>query len=97
MSTYEFQISVNNEPYQNHPSVADHHARHAMNLSASSSTGTPMLTPESTNTPQPIIIQYDASQSKQPYGSGDHGEGFTLEFPDFEAFLAWRTAEEDTK
>ncbi|PVG01996.1 hypothetical protein CPB86DRAFT_870688 [Serendipita vermifera] len=95
MSTYEFQINVNPEQYQNHSAVADHHARHAMNLSASSSNGTPMLTPESTNTPQPIIIQYDAGHSKQPYGSGDHGEGFTLEFPTFEAFQTWKTAEEE--
>lgn len=36
-----------------------------------------------------------SKQSKQPYGSGDSDDGYTLIFPNIEAFQAWRAAEEE--
>jgi hypothetical protein len=38
-----------------------------------------------------------ASASKQPYGSGDHDDGYTLVFPNLDAFHAWRAVEEETQ
>ncbi|KAF8203005.1 hypothetical protein BJ912DRAFT_1018830 [Pholiota molesta] len=35
------------------------------------------------------------STTKQPYGSGDTDDGYTLIFPNVEAFQAWRHAEEE--
>jgi len=32
---------------------------------------------------------------KQPYGSGDSDDGYTLIFPNIDAFQAWRAAEEE--
>ncbi|KAF9460131.1 hypothetical protein BDZ94DRAFT_1266733 [Collybia nuda] len=36
-----------------------------------------------------------SSTSKQPYGSGDTDDGYTLVFSNLEAFHAWRAAEEE--
>ncbi|RXW22580.1 hypothetical protein EST38_g3296 [Candolleomyces aberdarensis] len=36
-----------------------------------------------------------ASSSKQPYGSGDSDDGYTLSFPDLDAFQQWRQDEEE--
>lgn len=36
-----------------------------------------------------------ASSSKQPYGSGDQDDGYTLSFPNLDAFMAWREQEEN--
>ncbi|KAJ3524240.1 hypothetical protein NMY22_g11087 [Coprinellus aureogranulatus] len=36
-----------------------------------------------------------ASSSKAPYGSGDSDDGYTLRFPNLEAFQAWREEEEE--
>jgi hypothetical protein len=57
----------------------------------------PSSTPGAASTPQPIIIQYDANQGRHPYGTGDHEEGFDLEFENLAAFNAWKLAEEDNK
>ena len=35
------------------------------------------------------------SASKQPYGSGDHDDGYTLLFANMAAFQAWRENEEE--
>ncbi|KAF4573136.1 hypothetical protein EYR36_007646 [Pleurotus pulmonarius] len=35
--------------------------------------------------------------TKQPYGSGDADDGYTLVFPNIEAFHAWRVQEEETQ
>ncbi|KAL0951486.1 hypothetical protein HGRIS_008173 [Hohenbuehelia grisea] len=37
------------------------------------------------------------SLSKQPYGSGDADDGYTLVFPNLDAFNAWRLREEETQ
>jgi hypothetical protein len=93
MSTYEFQINSPQDQYQTHVS------QHAptMLTPASMATPGPSSTPGAVSTPQPIIIQYDASQGKHPYGTGDHDEGFNLEFENLAAFNAWKLAEEDNK
>ena len=58
---------------------------------------------------QPITIQDPApthttfatnptksvSATKQPYGSGDTDDGYTLVFPNLDAFQAWREQEEE--
>ena len=36
-----------------------------------------------------------ASTTKQPYGSGDTDDGYTLIFANMDAFQTWRTAEEE--
>lgn len=36
-----------------------------------------------------------ASTTKQPYGSGDTDDGYTLIFANMEAFQTWRTGEEE--
>ena len=35
------------------------------------------------------------TSSKQPYGSGDSDDGYTLIFTNLDAFQAWRTSEEE--
>ena len=35
------------------------------------------------------------SHSKQPYGSGDTDDGYTLVFPNLAAFQEWRAEEEE--
>src|ERR1700722_7112273 len=45
----------------------------------------------STTSPSP------PTATKQPYGSGDHEDGYTLVFPNLEAFHAWRQQEEETQ
>ena len=35
------------------------------------------------------------TSSKQPYGSGDSDDGYTLIFQNLDAFQAWRTSEEE--
>ncbi|KAJ7040386.1 hypothetical protein C8F04DRAFT_1254137 [Mycena alexandri] len=37
------------------------------------------------------------SGTKQPYGSGDTDDGYTLVFPNLESFHEWRNLEEETK
>ncbi|KAJ7170101.1 hypothetical protein C8R46DRAFT_1091119 [Mycena filopes] len=38
-----------------------------------------------------------ATGTKQPYGSGDQDDGYTLVFPNLESFYEWRNHEEETK
>lgn len=38
-----------------------------------------------------------SSSSKQPYGSGDTDDGYTLIFPNIDAFHEWRNHEEETQ
>ena len=38
-----------------------------------------------------------SSATKAPYGSGDSDDGYTLIFPNLEAFNEWRAREEETK
>lgn len=93
MSTYEFQLNAPQDQYQAH---ASHHGPPIL-TPASISTPGPSSTPGASSAPQPIIIQYDANQGKHPYGTGEHDEGFTLEFESLDAFNAWKAAEEENK
>jgi hypothetical protein len=38
-----------------------------------------------------------ATPTKAPYGSGDTDDGYTLVFPNLEAFHEWRNKEEETQ
>jgi hypothetical protein len=38
---------------------------------------------------------HSPSSTKQPYGSGDTDDGYTLVFPNLEAFHEWRNQEEE--
>jgi hypothetical protein len=42
-------------------------------------------------------IQLDPSTSRLPYGAGDTDDGYTLVFPNIDAFIEWRKHEEETK
>jgi hypothetical protein len=91
MSTYEFQISVTPDNYQTQSPLIDHRISHQGGHNAVAGP-TPIETP----TAEPTIIQYDANQQKPPlYGSGD--DGFNLSFDNWEAFSAWKIAEEAMK
>lgn len=79
MSTYEFQISITPDNYQTQSSLEDQHIPHQIGLGAVES-------------PEPVIIPYDASHPRPPYGSGD--EGFNLTFNNIDDFFAWKESEE---
>jgi hypothetical protein len=40
-------------------------------------------------------LPLSASHTKQPYGSGDSDDGYTLVFSNLAAFQEWRAAEEE--
>lgn len=40
-------------------------------------------------------LPLSASHTKQPYGSGDSDDGYTLVFPNLVAFQEWRASEEE--
>ncbi|CAG7848025.1 SubName: Full=Uncharacterized protein {ECO:0000313/EMBL:CCA75549.1} [Serendipita indica DSM 11827] len=85
MSTYEFQISSGSHNYPSDTS----------DLTLQGPTQT--VTPGASNTPQPIIIQYDGTNQKHLYGSGDQVEdGFNLQFATLDAFMEWKQQEEET-
>ncbi|KAJ6621095.1 hypothetical protein B0H10DRAFT_1790324 [Mycena sp. CBHHK59/15] len=42
-----------------------------------------------------VAVNGQTSSSKQPYGSGDTDDGYTLVFPNIEAFHEWRNKEEE--
>ncbi|KAJ7492403.1 hypothetical protein FB451DRAFT_1218184 [Mycena latifolia] len=44
-----------------------------------------------------VSVGGQTSSTKQPYGSGDTDDGYTLVFPDLEAFHDWRNKEEETQ
>jgi hypothetical protein len=91
MSTYEFQISITPDNYQAQSPLLGHHISHqgAHNAIAGPA---PIETP----TPEPTIIHYNANKQKPaPYGSGE--DGFDLSFSTWDAFSAWKTAEETKK
>ncbi|KAJ7103306.1 hypothetical protein B0H15DRAFT_811795 [Mycena belliarum] len=44
-----------------------------------------------------VSVGGQTSTTKQPYGSGDTDDGYTLVFPDIEAFYEWRNKEEETQ
>ena len=86
MSTYEFHVNAGSHTYQSDASE--------LTLQGP----TQALTPGPTNTPQPIIIQYDGSNQKHLYGSGDQVEdGFNLQFPTLDDFMDWKHQEEENK
>lgn len=93
MSTYSFQVNVNSEQFQLRSQSVENPSRHV----SSPAPAGPTLAPGPSNMPQPIIIQYDGKHSRQPYGSGETDEGFTLEFTSFSEFDAWKLAEEESK
>jgi len=45
---------------------------------------------------QPQVAGASLSTTKQPYGSGDTDDGYTLVFRDINEFQAWRTSEEES-
>lgn len=47
--------------------------------------------------PNQTAPQSATDPSKQPYGSGDSDDGYTLTFPNLEAFHQWRAQEEETQ
>jgi hypothetical protein len=94
MSTYSFQVNVSSEQFQTRNQIVENQSRH---VSSPAPVGGPTLASGPSNMPQPIIIQYDGKHSRQPYGSGETDEGFTLEFVSFSEFEAWRLAEEESK
>ncbi|GLB35942.1 hypothetical protein LshimejAT787_0302300 [Lyophyllum shimeji] len=60
-----------------------------------SSTSTFSAALSSVNPPFPANPTKPPSHAKQPYGSGDTDDGYTLLFPNLEAFHAWRAQEEE--
>jgi len=40
-------------------------------------------------------LPLSSAHAKQPYGSGDTDDGYTLVFPNLAAFQEWRAAEEE--
>ncbi|KDR85415.1 hypothetical protein GALMADRAFT_359340 [Galerina marginata CBS 339.88] len=53
----------------------------------------PLLQQQSSSQPQPVVSP--VSSTKQPYGSGDTDDGYTLVFANLDAFQEWRAAEEE--
>ncbi|KAJ7161351.1 hypothetical protein C8R43DRAFT_992541 [Mycena crocata] len=43
------------------------------------------------------VVAGQISSTKQPYGSGDTDDGYTLLFPNLEAFYEWRNKEEEVQ
>ena len=66
------------------PSTTQHHSI-AQHIPESQPTHTTFAT-----NPNKVV-----SASKQPYGSGDTDDGYTLLFPNIAAFQAWRESEEE--
>ncbi|KAF8078835.1 hypothetical protein FPV67DRAFT_81585 [Lyophyllum atratum] len=60
-----------------------------------SSTSTFSASLNTINSPFPPTSHKPQVQPKQPYGSGDTDDGYTLVFPNLEAFHDWRTQEEE--
>lgn len=75
-----------NNPTQNHPDSSQFSGQ-LQNSNASSSS----------NIPGGHSSVSPSSPSKQPYGSGDTDDGYTLIFPNLEAFHDWRNREEETQ
>ncbi|KAJ7675389.1 hypothetical protein B0H17DRAFT_1081237 [Mycena rosella] len=44
-----------------------------------------------------VAVGGQSSSTKQPYGSGDTDDGYTLVFPNLEAFYEWRNKEEEVQ
>jgi hypothetical protein len=78
--------NINGAP-QNHPDSASQFAGQMGNnnnsFTTNQSKGHTSISPSST--------------SKQPYGSGDTDDGYTLVFPNLDAFHEWRNREEETQ
>ncbi|KAJ7446428.1 hypothetical protein B0H11DRAFT_2084712 [Mycena galericulata] len=54
--------------------------------------------PNTNNTfPTNHVAVGQTTSTKQPYGSGDTDDGYTLVFPNIEAFHEWRNKEEETQ
>ncbi|KAG5654706.1 hypothetical protein H0H81_007462 [Sphagnurus paluster] len=73
-----------------HQPLPPHLTHHAGAPATSTSTFSATLNPAATFTTPPT-----KSPSKQPYGSGDTDDGYTLVFPNLEAFHEWRAQEEE--
>ncbi|KAF9502440.1 hypothetical protein BDN71DRAFT_40397 [Pleurotus eryngii] len=68
--------------------------------SASHFTSQPATFPSNQSTNGPTALSPGPSSTtptKQPYGSGDADDGYTLVFPNIDAFHAWRVQEEETQ
>lgn len=62
----------------------------AQNQSTPSTSSFPTQTQSS-----PQVSTQASSSTKQPYGSGDTDDGYTLVFADLDAFHEWRNQEEE--
>jgi hypothetical protein len=67
---------------------------HLAQNQASTNPSTSSFPTETQNDGQ-ISNQSPSSGTKQPYGSGDTDDGYTLVFPNLEAFHEWRNQEEE--
>lgn len=97
MSTYKFRLEYAADRLQGPSQRMDPFIQHSTSglMPSSSATAGPLLNSKA----DLAIIQYanPEQMNKQPYGSGDLDEGFTIEFPNLDAFFAWKSAEESQK
>lgn len=76
-----------------HQPLPPHLTQHQSTTNSSTSTFPAQVDPNSF--PTNLHSASSSSTSKQPYGSGDTDDGYTLVFSNLEAFHAWRAAEEE--
>ncbi|KAF8665264.1 hypothetical protein AX16_000285 [Volvariella volvacea WC 439] len=82
-------------PQQSNPSPPIPHQDHQSATHYAPQLDNSQNTFVSSNHQGPAAANVHASSSKQPYGSGDTDDGYTLVFPNLDAFNAWRMQEEE--